>query len=213
MTPTVSSKKDQGKKRKLVMESTDAPSPAKLSKAGKVTKKRMSKSSLQLVDKVVDEGVPEKEPAHGDEEANLQRVLELKVQGKGGKKRRSLKNKVAHDLLTIQTPKPKNPADQFIFQRRTPMPTEPSEHADISALMRLALDRHETESKRRKCKGPQTGARLEIREFHRGEATGKRTRKTKHDGLAHTMADMNMPANDVPAKQAPTIAPPTRTDD
>ncbi|GJZ51060.1 retrovirus-related pol polyprotein from transposon TNT 1-94 [Tanacetum coccineum] len=111
------------------------------------------------------------------------------VQGKGGKKRRSLKNKVAHDLLTIQTPKPKNPADQFIFQRRTPMPTEPSEHADISALMRLALDRHETESKRRKCKGPQTGARLEIREFHRGEATGKRTRKTKHDGLAQERLD------------------------
>ncbi|GJS18209.1 retrovirus-related pol polyprotein from transposon TNT 1-94, partial [Tanacetum coccineum] len=34
-TPTESSKKDQGKKRKLVMESTNAPSPAKRSKAGK----------------------------------------------------------------------------------------------------------------------------------------------------------------------------------
>ncbi|GJZ23899.1 hypothetical protein Tco_0561358 [Tanacetum coccineum] len=30
---------------------------------------------------------------------------------------------------------------------------------------------------------------------------------------ADTMADMNMPANDVPAEQAPAIAPPTRTDD
>ncbi|GJU88641.1 hypothetical protein Tco_1301064 [Tanacetum coccineum] len=70
-TPTESSKKDQGKKRKLVMESTDAPSPAKRSKAGKVNKKHMSKSSLQLVDEVVDEGVPEKEPDHDDEEANL----------------------------------------------------------------------------------------------------------------------------------------------
>ncbi|GJT63140.1 retrovirus-related pol polyprotein from transposon TNT 1-94 [Tanacetum coccineum] len=29
----------------------------------------------------------------------------------------------------------------------------------------------------------------------------------------YTMADMNMPANDVPAEQAPAIAPPTRTDD
>ncbi|GJU03711.1 hypothetical protein Tco_1114049 [Tanacetum coccineum] len=61
-TPTESSKKDQGKKCKLVMESTDAPSLAKRSKAGKITKKRMPKSSLQLVDEVVDEGVPEKEP-------------------------------------------------------------------------------------------------------------------------------------------------------
>ncbi|GJR30283.1 retrovirus-related pol polyprotein from transposon TNT 1-94 [Tanacetum coccineum] len=30
---------------------------------------------------------------------------------------------------------------------------------------------------------------------------------------ADTMADMNMPANDVPAEQAPAIAPPTRTND
>ncbi|GKC46421.1 hypothetical protein Tco_1064143, partial [Tanacetum coccineum] len=28
-----------------------------------------------------------------------------------------------------------------------------------------------------------------------------------------TMADMNIPANDVPAEQGPAIAPPTRTDD
>ncbi|GJT47036.1 hypothetical protein Tco_0955751 [Tanacetum coccineum] len=34
------------------------------------------------------------------------------------------------------------------------------------------------------------------------------------DGEAlYTMADMNIPANDVPAEQAPAIAPPTRTDD
>ncbi|GKD17214.1 retrovirus-related pol polyprotein from transposon TNT 1-94, partial [Tanacetum coccineum] len=82
-TPTESSKKDQGKKRKLVMESTDAPSLAKRSKTGKVTKKRMPKSSLQLVDEVVDKGVQEKEPAHDDEEANLQRALELSLKEQG----------------------------------------------------------------------------------------------------------------------------------
>ncbi|GJZ53627.1 retrovirus-related pol polyprotein from transposon TNT 1-94 [Tanacetum coccineum] len=31
--------------------------------------------------------------------------------------------------------------------------------------------------------------------------------------MKNTMADMNIPANDAPAEQAPTIAPPTRTDD
>ncbi|GJV78526.1 hypothetical protein Tco_1514396 [Tanacetum coccineum] len=174
-TPTESSKKDQGKKCKLVMESTDAPSLAKRSKAGKVTKKRMPKSSLQLVDEVVDEGVPEKEPAHDDEEENLQRDLELSikeqgertqglarpvvirepdsgriqpllaVQGKG--KEKVAEEQAAHDLLTLQTPKPKNPADQFIFQRRTPMLTEPSEHADSPSLdVELALTDSETES-------------------------------------------------------------------
>ncbi|GJX14593.1 retrovirus-related pol polyprotein from transposon TNT 1-94 [Tanacetum coccineum] len=33
------------------------------------------------------------------------------------------------------------------------------------------------------------------------------------DTRRNTMADINMPANDVPAEQAPAIAPPTRTDD
>ncbi|GKF11643.1 hypothetical protein Tco_0049569, partial [Tanacetum coccineum] len=28
-----------------------------------------------------------------------------------------------------------------------------------------------------------------------------------------TMTDMNIPANDAPAEQAPVVAPPTRTDD
>ncbi|GJV01064.1 hypothetical protein Tco_1334633 [Tanacetum coccineum] len=123
-TPTESSKKDQGKKRKLVMESTDAPSPAKRSKAGKVTKKRMPKSSLQFV-------------------MRIQPLIE--VQGKG--KEKVAKEQAAHDLLTLQTPKPKNPADQFIFQRRTPMPTEPSEHADSPSLdVKLTLTDSEMES-------------------------------------------------------------------
>ncbi|GKB91137.1 retrovirus-related pol polyprotein from transposon TNT 1-94, partial [Tanacetum coccineum] len=39
----------------------------------------MPKSSLQLIDEVVDEGVPKKEPAHDDEEANLQRALDLSL--------------------------------------------------------------------------------------------------------------------------------------
>ncbi|GKA05986.1 hypothetical protein Tco_0685106 [Tanacetum coccineum] len=33
------------------------------------------------------------------------------------------------------------------------------------------------------------------------------------EGKIDSMADMNIPANDVPAEQAPTITPPTRTDD
>ncbi|GKF68479.1 retrovirus-related pol polyprotein from transposon TNT 1-94, partial [Tanacetum coccineum] len=74
--PTEPSKKDQGKKHKLVKEASDTPSPAKSSKVGKVTKKRMTKSPLQLVDEFVDEGVPEKEPAYNEEEANLQWALE-----------------------------------------------------------------------------------------------------------------------------------------
>ncbi|GJU52074.1 retrovirus-related pol polyprotein from transposon TNT 1-94 [Tanacetum coccineum] len=82
-TQTEPSKKDQGKKRKLVKDTSDAPSPTKRAKVDKVTKKCMPKSSLQLVDEFVDEGVPEKEPAHDDEEADLQRALELSLKDQG----------------------------------------------------------------------------------------------------------------------------------
>ncbi|GJV38054.1 hypothetical protein Tco_1410531 [Tanacetum coccineum] len=147
--------KPQEKKRKLVMETTKAPSPAKRSKAGKVVKKRTLKSSQQLVDKFVDEGVPADKPRFEDEEADIiQKVMEesLKdayptprgplpsvvirepkpgkyeplpeVQGKG--KEKVSEEQAAQVLLNLQTPKKKNPAKQFIFQRRTPAPTIPS---------------------------------------------------------------------------------------
>ncbi|GJT05096.1 retrovirus-related pol polyprotein from transposon TNT 1-94 [Tanacetum coccineum] len=150
-TPTESSKKDQGKKHKLVKETSNAPSPAKRSKAGKVTKKRMPKSLLRLVDKFVDEGVPHKELAYDDEEANLQQALELSlrikgnVQGKG--KEKVIDEQATHDPLTLQTPKKKSLADQFIFQRRTPMSTEPSGNAKSPSLdAELALTDSETQS-------------------------------------------------------------------
>ncbi|GJZ83746.1 retrovirus-related pol polyprotein from transposon TNT 1-94 [Tanacetum coccineum] len=104
--------KPQENKRKLVTETSEAPSPAKRSKAGKVVKKRTKKSSLQLVDEFVDEGVPENEPKIGDEEADLQKAVEesLKLQRK------------------------KSPTDQYIFQRHTSTQTKPIGHDESSSL-------------------------------------------------------------------------------
>ncbi|GJY75132.1 hypothetical protein Tco_0480248 [Tanacetum coccineum] len=126
---TEPSKKDQSKKRKLVKESSEAPSPAKRPKA-------------------------DKEPVYGDEEDDTQRAIKesLKevhdahrgllppvvfrepgfgkfqplpdVQGKG--KEKVSDEQVALDLLTLQTLKKKSPAEQYIFQRRSSAPTEPS---------------------------------------------------------------------------------------
>ncbi|GJT38984.1 retrovirus-related pol polyprotein from transposon TNT 1-94 [Tanacetum coccineum] len=73
---TEPSKKDQSKKRKLVKESSEAPSPAERPKAGNVIKKRKPKSSSQLIDEFVNEGVSDKEPVYGDEEADTQRAIE-----------------------------------------------------------------------------------------------------------------------------------------
>ncbi|GKG29753.1 retrovirus-related pol polyprotein from transposon TNT 1-94, partial [Tanacetum coccineum] len=112
------------------------------------------------VDEPSDEGVPVEDPAHTDEEADLQRALELSlkeqaertqgpahpmVQGKG--KEKVVDEQAAHDLLTLQTLKKKSHADQFIFQRSTPMPTEPYGHAESPSLdAELALTNSETES-------------------------------------------------------------------
>ncbi|GJX90358.1 hypothetical protein Tco_0343684 [Tanacetum coccineum] len=67
--------KPQEKKRKLVMDATEAPSLAKQLKAGKVVKKRTLKSSHQLVDEFVDEGIPADEPRFEDEEADIMQKL------------------------------------------------------------------------------------------------------------------------------------------
>ncbi|GJS74348.1 hypothetical protein Tco_0707189 [Tanacetum coccineum] len=182
--------KPQEKKRKLVTETSEAPSPAKRSKAGKVTKKRKPKSSLQLIDEVVDEGVPDKEPLYGDEEADTQRAIEeslkevhgahrgplppvvfrepdsgkfqplLEVQGKG--KEKVGVEQAAQVLLNLQTPKKKSPADQYIFQRRTSTQTEPSGHDESSSLYaELGLTDSETESDEEVLPVIQSGAQDE----------------------------------------------------
>ncbi|GJS60294.1 hypothetical protein Tco_0655078 [Tanacetum coccineum] len=159
---TEPSKKDQSKKLKLVKESYEAPSLAKRPKASKVIKKQMQKSSHQLVDEFIDERVPVNEPRFGDEEVDLQKTVEesLKdvhaahqgplppvvirepesrkfqplpeVPGKG--KEKINEEQAAQVLLNLQTPKKKSLADQYIFQRRSSAPTEPSGHDESSLL-------------------------------------------------------------------------------
>nr|GEU46219.1 reverse transcriptase domain-containing protein [Tanacetum cinerariifolium] len=69
--PSKPSKAVQEKKRKLVKETPDEPSPAKRSKGGLVGKRCKPKIPLKLVDELADEGVVVKEPAYNEKEANL----------------------------------------------------------------------------------------------------------------------------------------------
>ncbi|GJT73200.1 hypothetical protein Tco_1032486 [Tanacetum coccineum] len=120
------SRKTKVKKHKLVKETFDAPSPAKRSKAGKVTKQRKPKSPLQLVDEFVDEGVPEQEPVYVDEEADIQRALELSIKEQA---------ECTH-----------GPARPVVI-RRTSTPTESSGHDESSSLYaELGLTNSETDS-------------------------------------------------------------------
>ncbi|GJX04547.1 hypothetical protein Tco_0190463, partial [Tanacetum coccineum] len=144
-------------------ETTKATLPAKRAKAGKVVKKRTLKS------------IPLTEPRFGDLEADTQRAIEESLKDAHGAPRGPLppvvfretdtrkfqplpevkgkgKEKVgaeqaAQVLLNLQTPKKKIPVEQYIFQRRTSAPTEPSGHDESSSLYaELGLTESDTES-------------------------------------------------------------------
>ncbi|GJW14117.1 hypothetical protein Tco_0018250 [Tanacetum coccineum] len=130
----------------------------------------------ELVDEFIDEGVPVATPRLEDmEEEILQKVLEEsltdayltqrgplrpvvfretetgklqplpEVPGKG--KEKVGEEQAAQVLLNLQAPKKKSPAEQYIFQRHTPVPSEPAGHEESSSLYaELRLSGSDTES-------------------------------------------------------------------
>ncbi|GJS78830.1 hypothetical protein Tco_0728711 [Tanacetum coccineum] len=147
--------KPQEKKRKPVSESSKAPPLAKQAKAGKVVKKRTAKSSKQLVDEFIDEGM----------HTQLKGVLFLlwysgklqplpEVPGKG--KEKVGEEQAAQVLLNLQTPKKKSPTEQYIFQRRYHVLTKTAGHEDSTSLYaELGLSGSDTDSLRRTPPGDQ----------------------------------------------------------
>nr|GEY08359.1 hypothetical protein [Tanacetum cinerariifolium] len=77
--PKPAQAKSQGKKRKLVTEISDKPSPARKSRPGLVTYRCKPTSSLRSVDESAVEGIPEKEPGVDDEEADVHRALRTSI--------------------------------------------------------------------------------------------------------------------------------------
>ncbi|GKC31750.1 retrovirus-related pol polyprotein from transposon TNT 1-94, partial [Tanacetum coccineum] len=136
------------KKRKLVKETPDDPLPAKRSKAGLVGKRRKAKSPLRLIDEPSDESVPVEEPAHDDEEADLQRALELSLKEQGER------TQVPAHLVVLKEPDskkfqplPKVQGKGKEKVRRPPMPIESSIHAESPSMdAELNLTDSETES-------------------------------------------------------------------
>nr|GEU33776.1 hypothetical protein [Tanacetum cinerariifolium] len=124
------------------------------SKATKVTKPKAAKATKPASDpkpkpaptqppKAVQEKKRKLVQETPDEPSPAKRSKD--VQGKG--KEKVVKEQAAHDLVTLQTPKNKSHVDQFIFQRRTPMPDEASRPAESPSLdAELALTDSETES-------------------------------------------------------------------
>nr|GEU93919.1 ribonuclease H-like domain-containing protein [Tanacetum cinerariifolium] len=116
------------------------PAPTQPSKSGGLVGKiRKPKSPLKLVDEPSAEDVPVEEPAYNEEDANLQWALELSLKEQAERTQRPARpvvvdEQAAHNLLTLLTLKHKSFVDQFILQRRIPMPTEAFGHAESPSL-------------------------------------------------------------------------------
>ncbi|GJZ60237.1 hypothetical protein Tco_0616053 [Tanacetum coccineum] len=167
--------KPKEKKRKPVSEPSETQPLPKRAKAGKVAKKRTIKSSKQLIDEFIDEGVPATKPSLEDtEEAILQKVLEESLTdayptqkgplppvvfrepdtGKlqplpevpGKGKEKVGEEQAAQVLLNLQTPKKKSSAQQYILQRHTPVPHESAGQETSSLYAERGLSGSDTES-------------------------------------------------------------------
>ncbi|GJR13737.1 E-beta-farnesene synthase [Tanacetum coccineum] len=134
----------------VTTEISEAPSPAKRSKAGK-NEPRLDDEEA-ATQRAIEESLKEVHDAHRGpfppvviREPDFGKFQPLpEVQGKGKEKVND--EQVALDLLTLHTPK-KSHADQFIFQRRTSTPTESSGHDESSSLYaKLGLTDSESES-------------------------------------------------------------------
>ncbi|GJZ74414.1 hypothetical protein Tco_0638560 [Tanacetum coccineum] len=166
--------KPKEKKRKPVSEPSETQPLPKRAKAGKVTKKRTIKSSKQLIDEFIDEGVPATKPSLEDtEEAILQKVLEESLTdayptqkgplppvvfrepdtGKlqplpevpGKGKEKVGEEQAAQVLLNLQTPKKKSSAQQYILQRHTPVPHESAGQETSSLYAKRGLSGSDAE--------------------------------------------------------------------
>ncbi|GKD17823.1 hypothetical protein Tco_1206981, partial [Tanacetum coccineum] len=137
--PQPASTKPKEKKRKQAKETTEATPPAQQAKAGKVVKKRTLKSSQQLFDEFVDEGIPLTEPGFGDLEADTQRAIEESLKDAHGAPRGPLPLVMFRETDTGKF--------QPLPERRTSAPTEPSGHDKSSSLyVELGLTKSDTES-------------------------------------------------------------------
>ncbi|GJR16778.1 monodehydroascorbate reductase [Tanacetum coccineum] len=128
-----------------------APKPAKATKPKATNQSKPLATKAAPVTKPVAAEAPKPiasqppKPTPATTEPSKKDQSKKRKLGKG--KEKVSDEQVALDLLTLQTPKKKSPAEQYIFQRRSSAPTEPSGHDESSSLYaELGLTDSETES-------------------------------------------------------------------
>ncbi|GJY26270.1 retrovirus-related pol polyprotein from transposon TNT 1-94 [Tanacetum coccineum] len=108
--------------------------PSKKDQTGKVIKQRKPKSPLQLVDEFVDEGVPEQEPVYGDEEADIQRAMELSIKEQAEGTQGLARPVVIREPDSRRIQPLPDVQGKGKVKRLTPTTTEPSSHAESPLL-------------------------------------------------------------------------------
>ncbi|GJR95505.1 hypothetical protein Tco_0267679 [Tanacetum coccineum] len=124
-----------------VVSDDDAPAP-KLAKGATTKSTRKPKPTPQLVDEFVDEGVPDKEPMHGDEEADTQKVIEESLKEAQDAHRGPLPPVVFREpdtgkiqpLLEVEGKGKEKVGKDQAGQRLTPATTEPFGLVESSSL-------------------------------------------------------------------------------
>nr|GFB22556.1 hypothetical protein [Tanacetum cinerariifolium] len=105
------------------------------------------KSPLKLVDEPSAKDVPIEEPAYNEEEANIQRDLELSLKEQAERTQGPARLVVIRELDSGRIQPLPDVQGKGKEKRRTPMPTEASGHAESPSLdAKLALINSETES-------------------------------------------------------------------
>ncbi|GJX16668.1 hypothetical protein Tco_0217500 [Tanacetum coccineum] len=119
---------------------------------------KVTKYQRYLAGEVVsDDEAPAPKPGKGAKPKTPRKPKPLWKRAKG--KEKVNEEQAAQVLLNLQTPKNKNLAEQFIFQRRTPAPTIPSIHEESSSLyVELGLTDSESEFKNEASREGQAGS-------------------------------------------------------
>nr|GFA97673.1 hypothetical protein [Tanacetum cinerariifolium] len=145
--PTQPSKAIPKKKQKLVKETINEPSLAKRSKGGLIGKIRKPRIPLKLVDEPSAKDVLVEEPTYNEEEANLQRALELSLKEQAERSQGPARPVVIREPDSERIQPLPDVQGKGKKKRRTPMLTEAFGHAESPSLdAELPLIDSETES-------------------------------------------------------------------
>nr|GEW43138.1 retrovirus-related Pol polyprotein from transposon TNT 1-94 [Tanacetum cinerariifolium] len=126
--------KTQEKKRKLVAKTSDEPSLAKISKPGKVSKRRKPTSSLSLVDEFVDEGMTNSDMEFDEEGSHVVRIGAQDEGQAGSNPGVQIKRQAGSKLSDVAEPQPQSKNEKTTTETEAKSMVSVTIQQDTSAI-------------------------------------------------------------------------------